>query len=211
MRLTGRSGTIAAMPALKPTAFTATVTWLGLMAPREGPAPDAGAVGEMVLGFDGQAGSPYGGRTRASCSRVIAQHPRGTEIANVRQLSVLSAEELAEIGAELDLVPFDPAWAGASIVIEGIPDFTYVPPSSRLQAASGATLVIDMENRPCHQPGLTIEAAHPGKGKGFKAASRGRRGVTAWVERPGKLALGDILTLHIPDQPVWPHLDAARR
>ena len=198
------------MPALMPTDFHARVTWLGLMAPRETLAPDAAAIEEMVLGFEGQVGSPYTGRTRPACSRVRAQHPKGTEIANVRQLSIMSAEEVAEIGAELGLTPFDPAWAGATLVIEGIPDLTHVPPSSRLQAEDGTTLVVDMENRPCHQPGMTIEAVHPGRGKGFKTAARGRRGVTAWVERPGTLRLGDVLRLHIPDQPAWAALAAAR-
>jgi MOSC domain-containing protein YiiM len=96
------------------------------------------------------------------------------------------------------------------LVIEGIPDFTLVPPSSRLQGPDGATLVLDMENRPCHLPAREIEKVHPGKGKAFKSAAQNRRGVTAWVERPGRLALGDTLRLHVPDQPVWPHLDVAR-
>jgi hypothetical protein len=34
--------------------------------------------------------------------------------------------------------------------------------------------------------------------------------VTAWVEREGEIRLGAKLRLHIPDQPVWPHLQAAR-
>jgi hypothetical protein len=104
----------------------------------------------------------------------------------------------------------DPAWVGASLVIEGIPDFTHVPPSSRLQGPDGVTLVVDMENRPCHLPAKVIDEDAPGYGKAFKAAAAGRRGVTAWVEREGRLRLGDVLRLHIPDQPVWPHLAAAR-
>jgi hypothetical protein len=35
--------------------------------------------------------------------------------------------------------------------------------------------------------------------------------VTAWVEREGVIALGATLRLHIPDQPVWPHLHQARK
>ncbi len=41
-------------------------------------------------------------------------------------------------------------------------------------------------------------------------AGRQRRGVTAWVEREGVLSLGETLRLHIPVQPAWPHLQAAR-
>ncbi|HKK85364.1 MAG TPA: sulfurase, partial [Roseovarius sp.] len=94
---------------------------------------------------------------------------------------------------------------------DGIPDFTHVPPSSRLQTEAGTTLVVDMENRPCHLPAKVIDEDAPGFGKAFKSASQGRRGVTAWVEREGGLRLGDVMRLHIPDQPVWPHLDRARR
>ncbi len=191
------------MPALIPTDVTGTITWLGLMGPRRELAPEAAAIDEMVLGFDGQAGSPYAGLTRPACSRVKAQHRAGTEIANVRQLSLMAQEDIDAIGAALGLVPFDPAWAGVSVVIAGIADFSHLPPSSRLQADNGTTLVIDMENRPCNQPGMAIDKTHPGKGKGFKQAAAGRRGVTAWVERPGTLRRGDRLRLHIPDQPAW--------
>jgi hypothetical protein len=72
------------------------------------------------------------------------------------------------------------------------------------------TLVIDMENRPCHLPAKVIDEDAPGYGRAFRTAAKGRRGVTAWVEREGWLRLGETLRLHIPDQPVWPHLEAAR-
>ncbi|WP_415921234.1 MOSC domain-containing protein [Tateyamaria sp. SN6-1] len=191
------------MPALIPTDHYGTITWLGHMTERREPAIDGVAVPTLDLGFDGIAGVPYGGRTRPSCTRVKSQHPKGTEIANVRQLSIVSAEELAEIAAQIGLDALDPAWLGASVVVEGIPDFTHVPPSARLQSEAGTTLVIDMENRPCHQPGLTIARHHGDAGKGFKAAAKDRRGVTAWVERPGPLRIGDTLRLHVPDQRAW--------
>lgn len=143
------------------------------------------------------------GLTRPSCVRVTAQHPKGTEIRNVRQLTLVGAEELATIGAEIGLPDMDPGWLGASVVIAGLPDFTHLPPSARLQADSGATLVVDMLNEPCGLPGKEIEAAHPGHGKAFRRAAEGRRGVTAWVERPGLLKLGDTLRLHIPRQRAW--------
>ncbi|MFM7445122.1 MAG: sulfurase, partial [Tabrizicola sp.] len=37
----------------------------------------------------------------------------------------------------------------------------------------------------------------------FKTAAHGKRGITAWVERPGTLRLGDMLRLHIPAQRGW--------
>jgi hypothetical protein len=197
------------MQALKPTDFTATVTWIGRVHDST-ETLRAEALEAAELTFAGIDGECHGGLTRPSCSRTRMQHPVGTEIRNVRQLSILSAEEIAEIRAEMGLEAFDPGWMGASLVVEGIPDFSHVPPSSRLQGPSGVCLVIDMENRPCVLPGRVIDADAPGHGPRFKSAAEGRRGVTASVERPGALAVGDSLRLHIPDQPVWAHLDAAR-
>ena len=191
------------MPALAPTDFHGRITWLGLVPHREA-APIAGApLDEMPLGFDGLAGEVHAGLTRPSCSRVMAQHPKGTEIRNTRQLSLVGAEELDRIAAQLGLDAIDPAWLGASVVVAGLPDFSHLPPSARLQGPDGCTLVVDMQNRPCQFPAMTIDAAHPGHGKAFKAASKGRRGITAWVERPGTLRRGDGLRLHLPDQRAW--------
>ena len=126
------------------------------------------ALTEMALTFEGIPGSMHAGRTRSSCSRVTAQHPKGTEIANTRQLSVVSAEELADIAHALGIAQIDPARLGASIVVEGLPDFTHLPPAARLQGPSGVTLVVDMENRPCVYPARSLEQTHPGHGKGFR-------------------------------------------
>ncbi|MCC1493911.1 MOSC domain-containing protein [Cognatishimia sp. F0-27] len=189
------------MPALKKTPFGAEVTWLGRVDPRDKLCSTA--LQSLVLDWDGPVGAKHSGRTRPSCSRVTAQHAKGTEIANTRQLSLISAEDLAQIAAAIGLEALDPALLGASVVLEGLEDFTFLPPSSRLQGPDGLTLVVDMENRPCVLPGREIDARHPGHGAAFKAAARHRRGVTAWVERPGTLRLGDRVTLHVPDQRAW--------
>jgi hypothetical protein len=191
------------MPALIPTDHVGTITWLGRMAHRDRPELESVALSEMVLTFAGEAGDCHAGLTRPSCSRVTSQYPVGTEIRNTRQLSLICAEELALIAGALGLEAVDPAWLGASVVISGLPDFSHLPPSARLQAESGATMVVDMQNRPCQFPARTIEAARPGHGKAFKPAAEGRRGVTAWVECEGLLKLGDRLRLHIPDQRAW--------
>lgn len=198
-----------AMPALKPTEFTARITWLGVVSD-QGDTLRSEPLEAVEATLDGFPGEAHGGATRPACTRVRTQYARGTPIRNVRQLSILSAEELAAIAAEMGLERIDPAWVGASMVVEGIPDFTHVPPSSRLMAPSGAGITIDMENRPCIYPGKEIEQEAAGFGKRFKPAAQGRRGVTAWIEFGGRLAVGDALVLHVPDQPVWAHLAAAR-
>ena len=64
-------------------------------------------------------------------------------------------------------------------------------------------MTVDMQNRPCALAGAGVERARPGRGASFKAAARGLRGVTAWVEREGRLSVGETLRLHIPDQRAW--------
>lgn len=198
------------MPVLKPTDHIGHIVWLGLVRDRDA-ALEAEAVEEIVAGFAGPEGDAHSGLTRPSCSRVTAQYPKGTTIRNTRQFSILSAEELAQIAARMGVDRLDPALVGATMVVEGIPDFSHLPPGSRLQGEGGATLVVDIENRPCQLPARPIEGRHPGFGAKFKAAAQGRRGITAWVEREGRFTLGESLRLHVPDQPVWAHLDEARR
>lgn len=189
------------MPTLTKSDLTAEVTWLGHV-PAGGTLRGHG-VDALDLGFGGIAGGRHEGETRPACSRVSELYPRGTEIANVRQLTILSAEELAKIAEAMGTDDLDPGLLGASMVVRGIPDFTHVPPSSRLQAPSGATLTVDLENLPCVFPGKEIEAVKPGLGASFKPAAKGLRGVTAWVERPGDVAIGDRLTLFVPTQRAW--------
>ncbi len=190
------------MPALIPTDFTAKILWLGLV-PEAGDGLRSEPRDALDLAFAGPVGERHGGLTRPSCSRVTAQHPRGTEIANARQLSVVSQEELSATAEAMGLERIAPEWVGATVILEGIPDFTHVPPSSRLQGADGVTLVVDMENRPCVLPGREIEQEQAGFGARYKPAAKDRRGVTAWVERPGRLVLGETMRLHVPDQRAW--------
>lgn len=190
------------MPALKKTEIVGRITWLGCVPDRDA-ALRSQPLQALSLSFAGPNGEDHGGLTRASCSRVTSQYPKGTTIRNTRQLCVVSAEEMAQVAADIGLDVFNPEWCGANVVLEGIPDFTHIPPSSRLQTQDGATLTVDMENRPCHLPAPVIDTDAPGHGKGFKAAAKGKRGVTAWVEREGVLRVGDTVTLHVPDQRAW--------
>ena len=62
------------MPALKPTAFTGRITWLGAQfGPVENLVIRAKPVSEMPLTFAGFAGESHAGLTRPSCSRVLAR------------------------------------------------------------------------------------------------------------------------------------------
>ncbi|WP_136684716.1 MOSC domain-containing protein [Falsirhodobacter xinxiangensis] len=196
------------MPALIATTFAGRIAWLGLVRDRKALVSEP--VKSLIASFAGPEGDVHAGMTRSSCVRVAQQYKRGTRIRNTRQFSILSASELRRIAAEMGLERLDPALLGATVVIEGIPDLSLLPPSSRLQAEGGATLVVDMQNHPCTLPARVIEAAHPGHGEAFKPAAAGLRGITAWTEAEGMLRLGAQVRLHLPAQPAWPHLDAKR-
>ena len=190
------------MPELMPTDHTAKIVWMGKV-PQDRPDIRSRPITAAYASYAGFDDDFHAGLTRPSCVRVKSQHPQGTEIRNVRQFSILSAEELDFIARQIGVAELDPVLLGASIVVEGIADFTHIPPSSRLQADCGTTIVVDMQNGPCNLPAREIEKVAPGHGKGFKAAAMGRRGVCAWVERQGDLKVGDRLRLHIPGQRAW--------
>lgn len=156
--------------------------------------------------FSGLEGDSHAGFTRRSCVRTRAQYKIGTQIRNVRQATIVSREELGEVAAALGVEELRPEWLGANILLSGIARFTLVPPSSRLIFSSGASLVVDMENEPCRGPAEVIDYHWPGKGKHFPRQAVNRRGVTAWVEREGRISIGEEVALHVPSQPPYPPL-----
>lgn len=155
--------------------------------------------------FDGIAGDCHAGRTYASDSRLLKQYKRGVPIANTRQLSVLSEEQLAEIAALLAIPRLEPEWVGANLVTSGIPDLTFLPPSTRMMFSSGATLIVDGENAPCRYVSDVINTHYPDKGDPFPKVARHKRGLVAWVEKEGAIAVGDEIVLHIPPQRIYSH------
>ena len=82
------------MPILRPTEISGRVAYLGVVLDRATTLCSE-ARERLSLTFDGAEGECHSGRTRSSCSRVKLQFAKGTVIANARQLSVLSVEELA--------------------------------------------------------------------------------------------------------------------
>lgn len=156
------------------------------------------ATDSAVLSYAGIDGESHSGLTRESCVRVKGQYKEGTEIRNTRQLSIVSTEELATIATLMGISTIEPSWLGASMCVSGIPDFTMLPPSTRLIFSGGVSLVIDMENEPCEYPAKVISKYHPDEGKFFVKHAFGKRGVTAWVEKPGVIDTQESVAVHVP-------------
>ncbi len=159
----------------------------------------------MTLTFAGPEGDCHTGETRKSDSRTLKLYPRNIDIRNVRQLTLLSVEELADVAAELGIEAIDPGWFGANVLIEGIPDLTLLPPSTRLQFPSGATVVVDMENMPCRQIADRVGERYPDVQSRVVKASTHKRGVTVWVEREGDIRNGDAVSVFVPPQRLYEH------
>ncbi len=156
----------------------------------------------LLSGIDGDC---HTGLTRKSDSRTLPVYPRNIDIRNVRQATIVSAEELAEVAAKLGIPALPASWLGANMTLSGIPNLTLLPPSSRLQFPSGATLVVDMENMPCRQVSDVVAETHPDQASGFVKAATNKRGLTAWVEREGIIRLGDTVQVWVPPQRIYAH------
>jgi MOSC domain-containing protein YiiM len=160
-------------------------------------------VDSVEASYQGLKGESHSGLVRASCVRVRHQYTQGTEIRNTRQISIVSVDDLAEIAENMGVESLQPEWIGANLLVSGIPSFSQIPPSTRLIFEGGASLVVDLENSPCKYPGEIIERHRPGFGERFARAAVGKRGVTAWVEREGKINSGDAIRVYIPPQRIY--------
>ena len=156
----------------------------------------------LDLTFGGVAGDVHEGATRRSGSRE-PWYPRGTQMRNERQVSIVAADELDEVARLLDVPVVRPEWIGANMVLSGLPSLTMLPPRTLLFFEGGVTLKVDGDNAPCRLAGRSIAAHHPGRDDIellFPRVAKHRRGLVAWVEKPGTVRSGETLTARVPPQ-----------
>ena len=184
------------------TTLSATLAWLGWS-----PGPDfvTQPVERLELSYEGIPGDMHAGLFRMSGARE-PWYPRGTPMRNERQLSILAAEELAEVATTMSLATLDPAWIGGNLMLSGIPQFSTLPPRSILMFPSGAAIRIDGDNGPCRQSGRAIAAAtgEPKHEFDFVKAAKHKRGLVGWVEREGAVSLGDSVKIRVWEQALYP-------
>lgn len=164
-------------------------------------------VAAIDLGFDGIAGDHHRGATRRSGGRE-PWYPRGTEMRNERQLSIVAPDELAVVAGRMDLAEVRPEWIGANLVLGGVPSLSMLPAGTLLFFAGGVTLKVDGQNVPCRIAGRSIadHARMPDREAGallFPKVARRLRGLVAWVEKPGRIAAGEKVSVRIPEQWIY--------
>lgn len=161
----------------------------------------------LKLDFEGVAGDFHAGYTRRSGGRE-PWYPRGTEIRNERQLSLVAPDELEAIAERMEISQVRPEWIGANLLIEGISDFSMLPAGTMLFFEGGVTLKIDAQNGPCQIAGRAVAKAAGmadvnAGGLLFPKVARRLRGLLAWVEKPGMVRNGEALTARIPEQWIY--------
>ena len=160
----------------------------------------------LELTFDGIVGDYHVGLTRRSGGRE-PWYPRGTEIRNERQLSIVAADELTLVAKKMGIAEVRPEWIGANLVLD-IPRLSMLPAGTMLFFKGGVTLKVDGQNIPCRLAGRSIaeharmEDVNAGSLL-FPKVARRLRGLVAWVEKPGRIEMGEELTVRVPEQWIY--------
>jgi hypothetical protein len=158
-------------------------------------------ISEANLEFGGIRGDRHFGITSKADSRQ-PMYPRGTEILNRRQITIVSVEELDKIAEELGVESVLPEWLGANVLIKGFPELTKLTMGSRILFPSGAGLICMGENQPCTLPGDEIQKHYEDHEKlsfRFVRAGYKRRGIVCAVERPGMIHKNDEVQVLVND------------
>jgi MOSC domain-containing protein YiiM len=138
------------------------------------------------------------------------KQPEGTVRRNERQWSAVSVEELAELTDQLDLSePLSPATLGANLCLKGIREFSRLPKGTLLKFPSGAELLVEEYNPPCHDMGKQLADKYTTRSGGalastaFSKAAKLTRGVVGIVEVAGTISTGDEVQIEVYETPPW--------
>lgn len=156
-------------------------------------------VDELQVAWEGLVGDKHFGLTMKA-NNSQKPYPKGEEIRNVRQISIVSEEELKQIAEAMDLPNVEPEWVGANLMVSGIPNLTKLPSGSRFYFENGVGIVVEGENAPCVTAGGSLQDQYPDRPDittAFPKKAIGKRGIVAWVEKPGTIRKGEIVTVRL--------------
>jgi len=158
--------------------------------------------------LDGVVGDRHRSYTRKAWSGD--KQPQGTVRRNERQWSAVSVEELVDIQNEIDLKePLTAESLGANLCIEGIAELSRLPKGTILKFPSGAELIVEEFNPPCHDMGKKLAAMHksnsgePLPTTEFSKVAKLSRGVVGSVEVAGVIKAGDEIAIALYETPTW--------
>ncbi len=138
------------------------------------------------------------------------KQPQGTIRRNERQWSAVSVEELAEIREAMDMTEsLTAACLGANLCLSGLPQLSRLPKGTMLRFPSGAELLVEEFNSPCHDMGKKLAAMFTTRSgdalssSAFSKAAKHSRGVVGVVEVAGTISAGDEVSVEIYATPAW--------
>ncbi len=138
------------------------------------------------------------------------KQPEGTIRRNERQWSAVSIEELAEIQDAMDLTePPSATDLGANLCLAGLPELSRLPKGTLLKFPSGAELMVEEFNPPCHDMGKKLAAKYTTRSgeapstTAFSKAAKLNRGVVGVVEAAGAISAGDEVSVDIYETAAW--------
>ena len=160
---------------------------------------------KISLSWEGVIGDLHAGYQRKADARA-PYYPRGTAMRNERQVTLVSEEDLEAAAHDLEIPLIEPEWLGSNLMVRGIPDFSYLLPTTRLVFPSGAVLVVMNENFPCSQVRDTVQGEYPHLphiASSFIKLAMHRRGLIACVEVPGDISASDEMQVEVPRNWGW--------
>ena len=138
------------------------------------------------------------------------KQPEGTVRRNERQWSAVSVEERAQIQQTMDLSePLTATSLGANLCLSGLQQLSRLPKGTLLKFPSGAELMVEEYNPPCHDMGKKLASKYvtrsgdPLSSTAFAKAAKLTRGVVGVVEAAGVISVGDEVTVAIYETPAW--------
>ncbi|RUT35105.1 molybdenum cofactor sulfurase [Arsenicitalea aurantiaca] len=179
----------------------------------EGSSFETTAVPALDLSYEGIPADRHSGLLRKSGPRE-PWYPRGTEMRNERQLSILGQDELLALARDLDIPCLAAEWIGGNLVLEGVPHVSLLPPRTLLMFDGGVTIRIDGDNGPCRKSGAMIARHVEGRPDlefAFVKIAQHRRGVLGWVERAGRITAGETVRVRIWEQQPYPDPEPHQR
>ncbi len=168
---------------------------------------ETAACDRLELSLTGIKGDIHAGFSRESGGRE-PWYERGTKMRNERQISIISADELAMIARSMGLSKIEPEWVGANLVIDGIPRLSMIPPRTLLFFRGGVTIKVDGQNAPCRVAGAMVAkragmADEQAGALAFPKAAKRLRGLVGWIEKPGVIEAGEDVSVRIPEQWIY--------
>lgn len=165
------------------------------------------AVPDLAMTVEGIEDDFHAGLTRASGARE-PWYPRGTEMRNERQITIVAPDELAAIARAMGIAEVKSEWIGANLLIDGVPRLSMLPPGTLMFFAGGVTLKIDAQNGPCRIAGRAVAenagmADQAAGSLAFPKAAKRLRGLVAWVEKPGTIANGEAVSVRVPEHWIY--------